>query len=381
MSGIDITAYPFLNTFSVLASAGITTVNTTTVVSPFLYGSSPTATYTGDLQGAQGSSAAAGTAQTQLGTTGGSPGTLIRDINDYTSSIGAPVNIPIRDPVTLTITLSPNRNYNQSAITFASGTNIVLDGSGIANPQFFITSTSAITFTGLASITLINGASSNNVFWLANSAAITFSDPSPQPSFPGIFIAGTSISFASASQIDGRVYAKAAISFSGTSSVNGTNVVDCYAKGTLILTTEGFVPVENIRLDNKVISRGTIHNNEHFVKDDCDLKTELVTWVGKLNVLNPDSKSRPICIKKNAFGENLPFDDLYVSPGHRLLLNGEMVVARDIINDTTIYQDNECGSVEYYHFECENHIAVVANGILAETYLEVDERRRVFDLN
>jgi hypothetical protein len=84
-----------------------------------------------------------------------------------------------------------------------------------------------------------------------------------------------------------------------------------------------------------------------------------------------DSTSRPICIKKNAFGENTPFQDLYVSPGHRLLLNNEMVIVSRIINGTTIYQDNDCEDVEYYHLECEEHSAIFANGVLAETYFDM----------
>jgi hypothetical protein len=92
-----------------------------------------------------------------------------------------------------------------------------------------------------------------------------------------------------------------------------------------------------------------------------------------------DSKSRPICIKKDAFGENKPFKDLYVSPGHRLLLNGEMVQVSKIINGISIHQDNECNKVEYYHLECVNHCAIVANGILAESYLDVDNNRCVFE--
>ena len=97
-------------------------------------------------------------------------------------------------------------------------------------------------------------------------------------------------------------------------------------------------------------------------------------WVSKFRVTNLNSKSRPICISKDALGKNAPFKDLYVSPGHSLLLNGKMVLAKDLVNDETIYQDNECESVEYYHLECEQHSAIFANGVLSESYLEVNNR-------
>ena len=57
-----------------------------------------------------------------------------------------------------------------------------------------------------------------------------------------------------------------------------------------------------------------------------------------------------------------------------------MSSAKNIVNGTTIYQDNECDNVEYYHLECENHSAIIANGVLAETYLDVNNRD-VFENN
>ena len=77
-------------------------------------------------------------------------------------------------------------------------------------------------------------------------------------------------------------------------------------------------------------------------------------------------------------GKNLPFKDLYVSPDHSLLLNGTMVSAKHMVNRTTIYQDEDLESVEYYHLECKNHRAIFANGILSETYLVLNNRD-VFD--
>ncbi len=162
-------------------------------------------------------------------------------------------------------------------------------------------------------------------------------------------------------------------------SMNGTiNITDdpivCYAKGTLILTKRGYVPIENIRSNNKVITKGKIYDQK-YIKTDANEKAAPVIWISKFKVKNMNSKSRPICIKKDALGENYPFQDLYVSPNHRLLLNGQMVTSKNIVNGKTIYQDNECKRVEYYHLECEDHNAIYANGVLAESYIDVDNRR------
>ena len=58
-----------------------------------------------------------------------------------------------------------------------------------------------------------------------------------------------------------------------------------------------------------------------------------------------------------------------------------MVLANNLINGTTIFQDYNQKSVEYYHLELEAHSSVVANGILAETFLDCSNSRNVFKKN
>jgi hypothetical protein len=50
----------------------------------------------------------------------------------------------------------------------------------------------------------------------------------------------------------------------------------------------------------------------------------------------------------------------------------------NLINGKTIYQDNECKSIEYYHLECEEHSVIYANGVLSETYIDCNNRE-IFD--
>jgi hypothetical protein len=138
------------------------------------------------------------------------------------------------------------------------------------------------------------------------------------------------------------------------------------------------VPIEDIKAGDMVITSGKIYNNKKFVENDAP-QIEPVMWLSKFKLQSLNSKSRPICIKKNALGKRYPFKDLYVSPGHRLLLNGKMVVAMEMINGTTIYQDEKCEKIEYYHLECEQHSAIIANGVLSESYLDLDNLRNVFE--
>ena len=153
--------------------------------------------------------------------------------------------------------------------------------------------------------------------------------------------------------------------------------IPCYSKGTLILTNQGYIKVEDIKKGDIVVREGIISENAICEKNIC-IKDTPIIWIGKFTVKSLHSKTRPICITKNAFGEKTPFVDLYVSPGHKLLINDKMVLSSDLINGETIYQDNECESVEYYHFECDKHSAIYANGVLAETYVEW--HKEVFDV-
>jgi antigen 43 len=360
MSAPDINNYTTLNTYAVLAYSGITTVNTTTVTNGF-YGSSPTPSYTGTFVGTQ-DSGNAGAAQTELISLRG-------DIEAYRTSLGAQTSIPA--PVSGVITLLPNVNYSTTAITF-SGVSIVLDATGVSNAQFFITSGSFITFANVSSITLIN-ASTCNVFWLTNTA-ITFTGNSPTPTIPGIYIAGTQITFANASNTIGRLYAQRGnITFSGTSSVNGLDTFVCYLKGTKILTENGYINIEDLSVGDNVVTKGKIHDDSYLELNE-NYSVEPVKWIGNFKTSICNEKSLPICIKANALGNNSPNEDLYVSPLHRIIIDGKMVCAKDMVNGTTIYQDINCESIHYYHLELNDHASIIANGVLSETYKDFDNR-------
>ena len=357
-TNINNPAYSVLNTYAVLASSGITTINTTTITNGFY-----------------GTPGGIGIVGAFIGTLDGSNATVAQtQLTALTNAINA---VPITSYITGgggIITYTPGRYSGTSTILYNSGTNIILDAQGNSSAQFFFTAVSAITFTSVASITLINGASNCNVFWLAGTA-IAFTGTLPS-NIPGIFIAGSTISFDNASNILGRLYAQTEnITFSGISSVNSTctqNIV-CYLKGTLIFTDQGYIPIENIKVGDNVVTKGKIMNYTHIDKD-ADLQVEPVIWIGKFKVVDLNTKSRPICIEKDALDQNYPFRDVYVSPGHSLLLNGKIVVASRLINRKNIYQDRQCQTVEYYHLECKDHYAIYANGILAETYFDAKNR-------
>jgi hypothetical protein len=358
-TNINNSAYSVLNTYAVLASSGITTINTTTITNG-VYGTpggiGMIGAFIGTLDGGN-----ATTAQTQLTA-------LVNAI--HAISITGP---PITGGGGI-ILYTPGR-YNASfTILYTSGTNIVLDAQGDSSASFFFTAGSTITFASISSITLINGASNCNVYWVAGTA-IAFTGTSPT-GIPGIFIAGSAITFNNISNIQGRLYAQTTnITFSGTSSINANcsqNIV-CYKKGTLILTKNGNVPIEHMKVGDYVVTKGKIYHYT-YIDTDADLQIEPVIWISKFKVIELNIQSRPICIQKDALDIDCPFQDLYVSAEHNILLNGHMVLAGSMINGNTIFQDKLCTKVEYYHLECNDHCAIYANGVLTESYLDTNNR-------
>jgi hypothetical protein len=258
-----------------------------------------------------------------------------------------------------TITFSPGA-YNITSYHFTNGTIINLDGN--STDQFIFISTSELNFRNNITITCPN-VQPKNIFWLANS--IHFQGTSP-PYIPGTFISDTTIVFNNACTVTGNLYSSGELSFGGLSNIIG---LACYCKGTMILTQHGFMPIEKIKAGHQVVTKGKIKNNT-MEETDPDLKP--VLWISSFKVTNPNRQSKPICIEKNALG-NVPFKDLYVSPEHSLLIDNQMITAKRLVNGDTIYQA-DCEDVVYYHIELEEHCAIFANGVLAESYLDARNR-------
>lgn len=360
MSVPNILDYSTLNSYAVLAGNDIISVGGTTTISNGYYGA--VNAITGSVSGTEDSTNILA-AKSQLTN-------LIFNVKNYANTLPSQTLTSPQNNVTL----YPSVKYTNSGVTTLTFTgSITLDGQGNMNSQFFIISSEKIDFNNISSINLINGATNCNIFWLAVDD-ITFLTSSP-PSISGIFISETNdIIFANVSNILGRLYTDTGdITFNGSSSVNAICDVVCYAKGTLILTKNGFVPIEKIKAGHQVVTKGRIYKNK-YINEQENLKLDNVIWISKFKVINLNSKTRPICIEKDAFAKNCPFQDLYVSPKHGFLLNGKMVLAKDLVNGKTIYQDNECEDVEYYHLECKYHSAIFANGVLSESYLDVNNR-------
>lgn len=140
--------------------------------------------------------------------------------------------------------------------------------------------------------------------------------------------------------------------------VETTTTVPCFAKGTLISTNRGVVPVENLKKGMQV---RTLLSGFKEIK-----------WIGKVRTFSQE-KHAPIVI---AGGEGRP--DLKVSQNHKLLVSGAkphllfgearlFVAAKHMINGKSIWLDQSKEEIVYFHVLLESHEVIKANGIWSES--------------
>jgi len=398
MSGINGANYPILFQYGILtqpqSNKGIANIGLGSVTVNNGY-------YNNVIQGTiVGSGSPSGVNNTDVSTAINQLNQLISDINTYASS-GIPNVTILQNSGGNDETFTPGVYYTDTGYFRAfdfGGVNstYTFDAQGNPNSQFFLISTSnndlpnydSFTYLNL-NIVLVNGALPSNIFWLAAPVGnISFTS---FPSDPALVLKGNFIvtkgenSFNNISTIDGNIFSlnidssvEAVVFDSNNSNINtivnavGGPVI-CYAKGTKILTKKGFVAIEDLKLNDKILTKGKILFNpkpcEYILKDD-DFKLESIVWISKFTKRNLTKKSAPICIKKDALKKNYPFEDLYVSPNHSIILKGKMIHAKKLVNGKTIFQDFKKEEVEYYHLELESHSAIIANGILSESYLD-----------
>ncbi len=145
-------------------------------------------------------------------------------------------------------------------------------------------------------------------------------------------------------------------------------VAVCYLRGTRILTAAGEQPVEALAIGDVLATRGR--------------GLQRVKWIGRQSFdprfVRNNREKLPVCIKAGALGGGLPLRDLFVSPGHSMLMGEILILARNLVNGLTITQGEPAGEVHYYNIELEAHDCVLAEGCWAESYADAPGLRAQF---
>jgi hypothetical protein len=76
-------------------------------------------------------------------------------------------------------------------------------------------------------------------------------------------------------------------------------------------------------------------------------------------------------VARFALDQHTPSKDLYLSPGHALLIDGMLIKAKDLVNGTTIapVPPADRDTIEYFHIVFETHEVVLAEGAPVESCL------------
>jgi hypothetical protein len=141
-------------------------------------------------------------------------------------------------------------------------------------------------------------------------------------------------------------------------------LVPCFAAGTRISTARGEVAVEAIGVGERV--RVLLGGGTNGLAE--------VIWVGRREVdcaRHPQPrKVWPVRVAAGAFGEGMPHSELWLSPDHAVYVKGVLIPVRCLVNGSTIAQV-PVDRVVYHHVELEQHDVLLAEGLPAESFLDM----------
>jgi chitinase len=142
----------------------------------------------------------------------------------------------------------------------------------------------------------------------------------------------------------------------------------CYLRGTQVLTLDGEVTVESLSIGDEVVTRfGGVRR---------------ITWLGRQSYdrrfVEKNPARLPVKITAGALGAGLPRRDLFVSPGHSMLLGETLVLARQLVNGVTITQNVAPDQIDYFNIDVGGHDCVLAEGCWSETYADAPGMRAQF---
>ena len=174
------------------------------------------------------------------------------------------------------------------------------------------------------------------------------------------------------------------------SEIENIVVVPCFTPGSMITTMRGEIPVQELTVGDRVITR--------------DNGAQEIRWMGtkQLSVLELRDKEhlRPVRIRAGSLGRGLPERDMLVSPNHRVLVTRPevslyfsepevLVPAKHLVNQTEGITQVAANGIDYIHFMFDNHEVVLSDGSWTESFqpgdmalkgVGLDQQKEIFEL-
>jgi autotransporter passenger strand-loop-strand repeat protein len=142
-----------------------------------------------------------------------------------------------------------------------------------------------------------------------------------------------------------------------------TEIIPCFAAGTGIATVRGEVAIEDLEVGD-------------LVPTVIGGAAAPIVWIGRREVdceRHPAPRRVwPVRIAAGAFGSGRPHTDLFLSPDHSVYVNDVLIPVKHLINGDTI-QQVAVDRVTYYHIELAQHDVVLAQGLPAESFLDMKD--------
>lgn len=141
----------------------------------------------------------------------------------------------------------------------------------------------------------------------------------------------------------------------------------CFTPGTQIATSKGMIPVEDLRGDEKVVTRDNAYQRLRWVGRQ-DLRSEELALLPYL---------QPVLIRKDAIETGVPNRDIVVSPNHRVLIRSnkaasvfghkEVLVAAKDLTCVRGVDRVEIHEVSYIHLLFERHELIMSDVLWTES--------------
>ena len=138
-----------------------------------------------------------------------------------------------------------------------------------------------------------------------------------------------------------------------------------FCAGMRILTPSGPVVIARLQIGDLV---ETLHGGVQRIK-----------WIGRRHFSAAAPENLPVRIFTGAIDDNVPDRDLLVSADHGICIDGALIAAGRLVNNSTILRDITFEELNYFHIELEEHEVLIAENCGAESYRDEGARRDVFE--
>nr|WP_255699999.1 Hint domain-containing protein [Jiella avicenniae] len=144
-----------------------------------------------------------------------------------------------------------------------------------------------------------------------------------------------------------------------------TFAIQCFTTGTEVDTPRGPVRIEYLSVGDLALTASGA--------------SRPIIWIGKrtLDCSGENAHMAPVRVRANAFGAGVPERDVFLSPGHPVLVRQHgvevLVPIMNLINGTTVGRTS-MQSVTYWHIELDQHDVLLADGLPAESFFDMGSR-------